>query len=197
MAWVILIIFGLLLAAVLILVGGKKDKWIKNPEYNGYSRTNNDIPTNITIKVWSDTAAAGLVTLIITAIIFVLSLITLTAGYIVQVNSVEDINRFKSNEVVYEKKADDLTETFKLYLGQIYPDLEKSIFKDISPANADIYLVQYPELKSSNTIIELVTQIKRLRSAIYDQEIKINKSQKDINSRKRNPLYLTWLLPSS
>ncbi len=197
MAWLILIIFGLLLGTILVLVGGKKDKWIKNPEYNGYSRTNNDIPTNITIKVWSDTAAAGVVTFIVTGIIVVLALITLMAGYIVQVNSIEDINRYKANEIVYEKKADDLTETFKLYLGQIYPDLEKSIFKDISPANADIYLVQYPELKSSNTIIELVTQIKKLRSAIYDQEIKINKSQKDINSRKRNPLYLTWLLPSS
>jgi hypothetical protein len=113
--------------------------------------------------------------------------IFLNAGvYVNQVGDIESIKRLESNKVLLKQKSDILTKEFKTYLGEKYPDLEERIFSKMSATAAQVYLVQYPELQSSKVFINLVAEIKDLQKDIFNQDLEIQKKQKDIRVRDTN-----------
>lgn len=124
---------------------------------------------------------------IINIVVFILiSLIT----YSTNAYKIEDLQKVKTYETILAEKADVLTGQFTNYLVEIYPNLEKSIFEKISPQNVSIYLVKYPELRSSETIRKLVDEISKLQDAVYQQKLDAAAIQRDINFYNKNP----WVL---
>jgi len=102
----------------------------------------------------------------------------------------EDLKKTQKYETILNDKANNLTTQFAKYLAELYPNLEKNIFKDISPKDVDIYLVKYPQLKSSDTIKKLVSEISKLQDAVYQQKLNEARIQRDIDYYHNNP----WLL---
>lgn len=121
------------------------------------------------------------------------SLIPTLVAYTNNVNDTQDIFKYQRNEQTYIKRAENLTGQFKSYLAVQYPNYEKSIFKAISPGNVAAYLVKYPELRSSETIVALVNQIRDLNDAVYQQELSISQKLANIGSRQHNIMLIPGL----
>jgi len=127
--------------------------------------------------------------------VIVLFIVQLTL-YTNQLNDFENLKKFNELETIYQNKADDLTSQFAKYLYEAYPDYEKEIFQNISPEKVDFYLVKYPELKSSETILALTSKINGLQSDYYQQKINKAEFKKDVRFRKKNPWGIGRLIPS-
>lgn len=110
-------------------------------------------------------------------------------AYSSQVYSFENLKMIKANEKIYADKAEALTREFAGYLAEAYPDFEKSVFDKISPEGIDVYLVKYPELKSSETITLLVQEISQMQGARYNQRLVLQQELRDIRYRCKSP----WL----
>lgn len=117
------------------------------------------------------------------------------ASYTGQILDFEEITRLRSVEEIYHKKADALTKEFASYLAEAYPQHEKDVFASMSPDSVGLYMVKYPDLKASDTILALVQQIESLRSDQYDQEIEEQAVLKRIRYRPRNPWIINWFIP--
>lgn len=100
--------------------------------------------------------------------------------------------KYQNNKQVYTTRANDLVSKFKGYLSVQYPNLEKQVFKNISPNNVAFYFAQYPQLRSSETISKLVDQIRQLRDKIYEQDLNSNEVKKSIYVRQHNPWLINW-----
>lgn len=130
-----------------------------------------------------------------TIVFTVFFLLANTFSYYHHLDNIESIERNKSVVTIYQSKADTLTKQFVKYLMN-YSDFEKDIYSKISPQDVDIYMVKYPELKSSTTVIALVDNIYKLQDDVYSTEIGTEDHRKQLRVRKRNPFILTSLLPS-
>jgi hypothetical protein len=108
----------------------------------------------------------------------------------------EEVRKFVKLEVIYQNKADALTVQFATYLAQAYPKHERDVFKSMSPGQISLYLVKYPELQASKTIVALVEQIAKLQNDRYAQQVKKEESLKDIRFRPNNPFVIGWLIPA-
>ena len=119
-----------------------------------------------------------------------------TMGYYTgQISAAEDLVKFERLEQIYEVRADALTEQFAAYLVDLYPEYEKSIFESISPDGIDLYLVKYPELRASETILALVAQIRSLQDDRYRQQVLREMTLKRMRFRTRNPWILNYFIP--
>ena len=115
--------------------------------------------------------------------------------YIDQRRDFEEFKKVENVEIIYKKKAEVLTESFTAHLSGAYPDFEKGIFEEIKPNNVSVYLVKYPELKSSQTLMLLVEKINKLQDDIYDQQINKEKILKRIRFRTKNIWHWTYFIP--
>ena len=129
---------------------------------------------------------------VITTIAFILAN---GIGYYNHVDNLESITRNEAVVSIYKDKADTLTKQFIKYLMN-YSEFEKDIYTKISPKDVDIYMVKYPELKASTTVIALVDNIYKLQDDVYNTEIEIETHKKDLRARKRDPFIFSWLLPN-
>ena len=88
--------------------------------------------------------------------------------YTEQLDRFEEITRdLKRVDLSIEKQGNLITE-FKLYLADKYPELEREIFKLITESKSDVHVIlNYPELKSSETLLALVKQINSLAEEVY------------------------------
>lgn len=120
-----------------------------------------------------------------------------SVAYMNQVGDQERIVQLQKNKQIYETRAEDLTDRLSILLEQKYPAHEREIFKNLTPQNADLVFVAYPQLRAVETFSQLAEQIKSLRDKIYEQEVKIQGKERNIRVRERNIFYLTFLLPSS
>ena len=130
-----------------------------------------------------------------TVIAVIIFLMINAAGYYSHVDDLESITRNNAVVTIYKDKADTLTKQFVKYLMN-YSDFEKDIYTQISPKDVDIYMVKYPELKSSTTVIALVDNIYKLQDDVYNTEIEIETHRKQLRTRKRDPFLITSVLPS-
>lgn len=112
-----------------------------------------------------------------------------------QISDIEDLRKFDNLEKIYQQKAEVLTNQFTKYLAETYPQHEKGIFGKISPEKVDIYLVKYPELQASKTIIALTEKINQLQADRYAQQVNKEQSLKNIRFRLRNPWIWYWAIP--
>lgn len=122
------------------------------------------------------------------------SIVTGICWYL-QIRDLENIEKFTNCELIYKDKATELTAEFSKYLAQAYPEHEKAIFDSISPNDVEIYLVKYPELRSSDTILALTAEINQLQSDTYDQRLKKEEAKADIRIRLRNPWLMNFVIP--
>lgn len=99
---------------------------------------------------------------------------------------VETLPQYDKQISIYEDQRDVLTQEFKGYLAESYPQYEKSIFESIKPDNLNICFIKYPELRSSDTIMLLANKIYELNKLIYDVNISREDTLKMIRVRQRN-----------
>jgi len=147
-------------------------------------------------RPYNDSYKEGVVWLSVISLIPLILAILLTFGsYSGQISDAEDIIKFERLEEVYEDRAEALTQQFASYLSDIYPEHERNIFETIEPEGIDIYLVKYPDLKASETILELVAQIRSMQDDRYGQQIARENTMKSMRYRTRNPWIFNSFIP--
>ena len=124
------------------------------------------------------------------------NLIANAAMYVQQVDYIERIPEAEARQAIFVEKAKALTEEFKIWLGEKYPDFEKELFKNLIPQNVAVFAVQFPEIKSSETITKLVSKINSLQSDIYNERLSIERYRRHIRIIKRNPFIITKIMPT-
>lgn len=137
----------------------------------------------------------GIIRYIIGGILFLVAYIGTGYVCIKQIAAIEKIEMYTKTEKIYAKKADELIGIFAKYLMEAYLSHEKEIFDKISPELIDIYLVKYPELQASKTIMELVAKINHLQSDRYDQMVQKERELACIRIRKKNPWVYRMFIP--
>lgn len=133
--------------------------------------------------------AAALVGVFVCFPLFLVAFLPTSIAYVSQVSDQESLVQLQQQQAVYTRKATNLTAEFKSYLAVKYPDYEKSVIGGISRKNVGSIITLYPNLRTADTIMLLVNQIRDLNNSIYEQEIDAAKIAKDIRTRKRNPFY--------
>lgn len=150
---------------------------------------------NKTEKEDNEWKRSGIFMIAVAVFFFGVSLLTTAVAYSDQISDSENITKFERLEKIYEVRADALSQQFATYLADIYPEHERNIFESIKPEGIDIYLVKYPDLRASETIIELITQIRSLQDDRYAQQIEREKVLKIMRFRKRNPWIFNFVIP--
>jgi len=112
-----------------------------------------------------------------------------------QISDFENIEKFRQIEVINKDKAGVLTDEFSKHLAETYPEHERYIYDKISPGTVNLYLVKYPELQASGTLVTLVDLINKLQSDVYDQQINVVETLKNIRYRSRNPWLFQFMIP--
>lgn len=110
-----------------------------------------------------------------------------------EADDIESIVEKKEDEEIYKNQANELLGEFKTYLVDLYPDIEKTIFENMKPEKVTAYMIQYPELKSSETISKLVNLINKLKKNIYDCQLRVTSLEKNRRVRRRYQFW--WCLP--
>jgi len=127
-------------------------------------------------------------------LIFVAGFITSLFVHSNQIWMNVELTKIDSFEQTYQVRSDNLTKEFAHYLAQTYPDHEKD-FSKIEPGKVDVYLVKYPELQASKTIVELVNQIRSLQDDIYKQRLDRAEKVRDMQYNVRSPWVFQWMMP--
>lgn len=128
-------------------------------------------------------------------IIFIFSLITAgiwlisaTIGaHTCQIRDFTKVEETKAAICIYEEQKNKLTEIVKNELMK-YPQYEQRIMSEIK---SDIFL-QFPNLKSNETMLETVNKIFKLEVLVYDTRIKMLGILKDIRYREISP-WVIWV----
>ena len=116
--------------------------------------------------------------------------------YSEQIGKSVELDKINSFEQTHQVRSDNLTKEFAHYLAGVYPDHEKDIFSKIEPGKLDVYLVKYPELQASKTIVELVQQVRSLQDDIYKQRLERAQTIRDMRYNVRSPWVLQWMMPN-
>jgi len=128
------------------------------------------------------------------SIIFVVLFATINYNY--RHSQIEDLANLKMNasqKKIYQDMADTQLLEFKKYLAETYPAIEKSIFESITSQNVGFYAVKYPEIKSNETILKLVSLINEKMSDVYQCELRSTRCQQRIDVRLEDSKM--WCLP--
>ena len=133
---------------------------------------------------------------VISIILSIICLIHTLVNYSFQIRDGEELVKIEKFEEIYQKKSDILTTKFSYYLANVYPEYEKNIFESISPEVIDIYLVKYPELKASETIMLLVSEIRMLQNDYYNQQLERAEVIRIMSYRKKSPWVIQWFMPN-
>ncbi|NMC51944.1 hypothetical protein GYA54_04490 [Candidatus Kuenenbacteria bacterium] len=172
--------------AVAFVVSGLLSFWrFKLLEKREYYDRNYEEPT------WE---TSGIIFFVVAAFLVVLGLFISLISNSNQRGDFEDLHMLKETQVIYQEKAEALTQQFAKYLAEQYPDQERFIFDKIDPDKVALYLVKYPEIKSSETLMALVVEIGKLQAQVYDQRIKRAQIKRDIRFRLVNPWRLNFLI---
>jgi hypothetical protein len=111
-----------------------------------------------------------------------------------QLADFEVVKFYGQTEQIYKNKAEALTAQFASHLAITYPNHEKEIFKNIAPGQVNLYLVKYPELQASKTLVVLVEQINKLQADYYQQQIEREKVLATIRYRPKSPFAIGWFI---
>ena len=130
---------------------------------------------------------------ILGGLLFVVSVITQGVMYSDQCIAIERIEENEEKEKIYEEKATALIDECKVYLKEVYPDLEKGIFNTIASTNAFLLNLNLPEIRSHTTIMKLVDMINRDRGAIYTVRLETAALKREIKVRKKVARF--WVYP--
>lgn len=132
---------------------------------------------------------------IVTVISFAIFIVVNSVGYLYQVYGIEDYTATQHKIKMYEEKTDLLTLKFNQILAEKYPEHEKKLFDGMTPESVEILLVKYPEIRASETSIELVNQLLRLNNEIYREKEHLIDLVRDANYRRQNGWYMRFIIP--
>lgn len=127
--------------------------------------------------------------------IFFGSIIPSIVGYVNEIDNETAITQYKSNEVIYQKKADTITAQLSTYLSVQYPNLEKDILGSLAK-NPNLLFLKFPQLRSSETIISLANQYSNLESQVFTQETNVTAKEQKIQARQRDIFLLQFVIPN-
>lgn len=128
------------------------------------------------------------------ALLITISIIATMCSYYNQIRDTEELKKLDKYEQIYLSKSEALTEKFADFLFDAYPQHEKDIYNKIKPQDIDLYLVEYPELKASETITFLVNQIRDLKNDYYEQGLLRAVVVKRMAVRTKNPWIYYFLI---
>jgi hypothetical protein len=111
-----------------------------------------------------------------------------------QIGELETCEMTIKNIEIYKKQKETISSEIKQELYK-YPSFEREIFENISPEQLSLYMVKYPELKSSETMLALTNQLISLQKTIYNNEIKKNLIIKGIKYRNKNKILYSYFMP--
>lgn len=96
------------------------------------------------------------------------------------------IKRLNKQKTIKTKRYNELKGLYEKYLAEQYPNIEKEIFSKLAekPEDLTILLQTFPELKSSNTLSDLIDKSTSLIKSIYDQESRIEYKTEEFNNIK-------------
>lgn len=143
-----------------------------------------------------DWAGGVIGSVVVGAIIILATIITNSAGYYNQIYDIENLDATNKKVTLYEGKLNILESKFTTILGDEYPKHEKSIFDNMTPEDIEIFLVKYPEIKSSTTAMNLVEKILFLNFEMYEQKEKLIDITRDLKVRERNIWYIQFFIPT-
>ena len=89
-----------------------------------------------------------------------------------------------------------MTRQFASYLATAYPQQEREIFNSISPDKIEIYLAKYPEIRSADTLMALVSEISKMQADRYQQKILREDAMKRLRLRQVDPWLIYWWIPT-
>ena len=116
-----------------------------------------------------------------------------------QIEDIEKIKEQEAKKALYVLQRDDLVDQATLYLGKEYPEHEKEIFRLITEKNNDALvnvLMTLPELKSAQTLQQLVKTIGSMQDNVYSQDHLIEKLKRKIRVWLRNPWMIRCFMPT-
>ena len=143
----------------------------------------------------TDWDAGGAICLGVGTVLFIISIVVTMCAYSFQISDIENLKKVDKYKQIYLSKAEILTKKFETYLLKAYPQHEEDIFNKVKPQNIDIYLVQYPELRASETIKLLVGEVRTLQNDYYAQDLLKESIIKDVIYRTKNPWIYYFLIP--
>jgi hypothetical protein len=112
---------------------------------------------------------------------FISSTMSTFSVYTNQQERIEKLKATLNNLVQYKIMKEELLAELKNYLGTVYPQHEKEIFKSITDAKPDINLtLAYPEIQSSDVLKELSARIKNIYDNLYSLQRQIEDKCADI-----------------
>ena len=104
-----------------------------------------------------------------------------------------NIERLKKEVVLREAIHKELSEYYKKYLAEEYPQLERDVFLKIAesqPKELVSLLQTYPELKTSVVLKDMITQTTELVEKIYHKKQKTEEQIECLENIKCDP----WLI---
>jgi len=110
-----------------------------------------------------------------------------------QINDAFKVIKFEEEKKIHENIAEAQLSEFKMYLAEVYPNIEKAIFTSMKPDNIQLSAIKYPEIKSEKTIMKLVSLIDNRTSSIYNCDL-----EKASTTAKMRARYLNakaWCFP--
>jgi hypothetical protein len=127
---------------------------------------------------------------ILGAIVLLIFIIVNLAVYSSQLNRFEQIHRIQQEYIILTEKYSELSETFIGFLGEKYLEHEKKVFTDISSKKETklaAILIQYPELRSAETFIELTKKIHQITDEVYFKRLILEEIYRSIRYREISP----------
>jgi len=143
----------------------------------------------------SDEGALIVIGLLLIIVCVALLIVLNVCGVYRQLNGFESLTMLERQEQICSTKAQALTDEFAHYLAEMYPEHEARIYDRISPDNLNVYLVQYPELRTHETLLSLVSNINQLQSDVYDKQLERETIKRDLRFRPKSPVLIGWLIP--
>lgn len=91
--------------------------------------------------------------------------------------------------VLAQERAEELLPQLKTEVSK-YLNHEASVLNSLSPKNASILLVQYPQLRSSEAVVSLLKSIEQTQNLIYEQKQEQADLLSDIYFAQRNVFFV-------
>ena len=103
-------------------------------------------------------------------------------SYTAQIQNFSELKGTQAGITLYEERRDNLVVMVRTELSK-YPEYEKKIIGDIKPS----ILLQFPVLKSNETIVKTVEEIVKLEDRVYQTRAKLIKTQTEMFLREISP----------
>jgi len=133
--------------------------------------------------------------LAIITLIIVIGFITSFAFRDFQFEDYESIAEKTQNVKLLEEKKDLLAAEFSIILAEYYPEHEREIFENFKPDDIKLYLVKYPEIRAVEGLKQLVSEIDRLNTDMYNEMMKRNSIAQRCRYRFNTVFTFKFIIP--